>query len=89
MADPSGATRDLSAALDRLTACRASDRDFLTASEVVLTEMAKLQHLDPGASDDLAKLYQKLTQEFLYADKCAELRSPTFVGKTMSKTSKY
>lgn len=89
MSDLSGAMQDLSAALDRLTACRASDKDFLKASEVVLTEMAKLQQLGPGASDDLAKLYQKLTQEFLYADKCAELRRPTLVGKAMSKTSKY
>lgn len=84
-----GATQELSAALDRLTACRASDKDFLAASGVVLTEMDKMRRLGPGASDDLAKLYQKLTQEFLYAAKCAELRRPMHVGNAMSQTSKY
>lgn len=82
-------TEQLSAALDRLKSCRASDKDYVAASEQVLAEMAKLGPIGPYSSFDLANLYQKLTQEFLYAEKCAELHGRAFLGNTGTQSSKY
>ncbi|MBR2573944.1 MAG: hypothetical protein IKE14_06410 [Loktanella sp.] len=89
MSETGGATQKLGAALDRLKACRASDKDYVAASQDVLAEMAKLGPIGPNTPVELANLYKKLTQEFLYAEKCAELRRPAYVGNTGSQTSKY
>ena len=89
MSEAGCVTAKLSAALDRIKACRASDKDYVAASEEVLAEIAKLGHIDPNSTFDLANLYKKLSQEFLYAEKCAELRKPLFVGNTGSKSTKY
>ena len=89
MLEPGVATQHLDAALDRLKACRAADKDYIAASENVLAEMSKLGPLGPNTPDGLANLYQKLTQEFLYAEKCAELRGLGHAGNTGSQTSKY
>jgi|GEM_PF-5151119 len=89
MSEAGCTTEQLSAALDRLKACRASDKDYVAASEQVLAEMARLGPIGPNSPFDLANLYQKLTQEFLYAEKCAELHRSAYVGNTGSQTSKY
>jgi hypothetical protein len=89
MSETGGATQQLGAALDRLKACRASDKDYVAASQDVLAEMAKFGPIGPNTPVELANLYQKLTQEFLYAEKCAELRRPAYVSNTGSQTSKY
>jgi hypothetical protein len=81
--------KQLSAALDRLKESRAVDKDYFAASEQVLAEMEKLSCIGASAPLDLVSLYQKLTQEFLYAEKCAELRIFCHVGTTGSQTSKY
>lgn len=85
----SGVTQQLSVALERLKKCRTSWKDYLEASEGVLIEIAKLEHVAFGATDEAALLYQKLFQEFVYAEKCAELRRPAYVGSMTSQTSNY
>ena len=64
MSETGVATQHLDAALDRLKACRASDKDYIAASENVLVEMSKLGPLGPNTPDGLANLYQKLTKSF-------------------------
>lgn len=81
--------KQLDAALDSLKTCRASDKEYIVASEVVLAEMEKLGPVVPNTPVVLKILYQKLTQELLYAEKCAELRRPAVVNKTVTQTSKY
>ena len=83
------ATHQLEAALDLLKACRADGKDYFAASQELLAEMTKLGSLGLNASSELAELYQKLNQEFLYAEKCAELRRPAYGGNMASQTSKY
>jgi hypothetical protein len=89
MSKAGDATQQLAAALDRLKACRATDKDYVAASQEVLAEITKLGPLGLDASSDLMDLYQQLNLEFLYAEKCAELRMPAFGGNTASQTSKY
>jgi len=67
MSEAGCTTEQLSATLDRLKACRASGKDYVAASAQVLAVMAKLGPIGSKSPLDLANLYQKLTQEFLYA----------------------
>jgi len=83
------AIKQLSAALDRLKECRTVDNDYFVASEQVLDEIVKLGCRGPNSPIELANLYHKLTQEFLYAEKCAELRRFCDVGNKNSQASKY
>ena len=89
MSKAGDASQQLAAALDRLKACRATDKNYVAASQEVLAEIIKLRPIGLDASADLMDLYQKLSLEFLYATKCAELRRPAFGGNTTSKMSKY
>ena len=89
MSKTGDATHQLDAALDLLKACRPDGKDYFAASQELLAEMKRLGSLGLNTSSDLAGLYHKLNQEFLYAEKCAELRRPAYGGNVASKTSKY
>ncbi len=66
----------LTVALDMLETSREDSESFLDASKKVLDLIKSLRNSDPEKFVGLIGVHTRLTKEFVYAAKCAELRTP-------------
>lgn len=66
----------LTVALDRLENSREDSETFLDASKKLLDLIKSFKNSDPEIFIGMVGFHTKLTKEFVFAAKCAELRMP-------------
>ena len=72
----SDALSKLTVALDRLENSRDDSETFLDASKKLLDLIKSFKNSDPEIFIGMVGFHTKLTKEFVFAAKCAELRTP-------------
>jgi hypothetical protein len=80
---------ELTVALDRLATSRQDSGAFLDASKKLLDQLKKVQESDPDVLVGAVGVYKRLTQEVVFAKKCAELRLPVATQSALQGASKY
>jgi hypothetical protein len=76
MLNESDALSKLSVALDTLETCHKDSENFLDASKKLLDLINSLKDSNSEIFTGMRDVHTRLTKEFVFAAKCAELRSP-------------
>ena len=80
----------LTVALNRLENSREDSETFLDASKKLLDLIKSFKDSDPEIFIGMVGFHTKLTKEFVFAAKCAELRSPGHsIQGPLQSMSKY
>ena len=90
MSVASDALSKLTVALNRLENSREDSETFLDASKKVLDLIKSFKDSDPEIFIGMVGFHTKLTKEFVFAAKCAELRTPSHSNQgPLQSLSKY
>ncbi|AGI68521.1 hypothetical protein OAN307_c29710 [Octadecabacter antarcticus 307] len=80
---------ELTLALDRLETSRGEPEAFLDASKKLLDQLKKVNESDPDVLIGAVDVYKRLSQELVFAKKCAELRLPVATQSALQGATKY
>ena len=90
MSVASDALSKLTVALNRLENSREDSETFLDASKKLLDLIKSFKDSDPEIFIGMVGFHTKLTKEFVFAAKCAELRTPSHSNQgPLQSLSKY
>lgn len=81
---------ELTMALDRLETSREDSDAFLDASKKILDLIKNIKNSDPEIIIGMVGFHTRLMKEFVFAAKCAELRTPSHsIQGPLQSLSKY